>query len=417
MLRDVCDPVSFPRYFRRLQDSPFRQDIEDFASWLIETGYRSKIFQYVSRLDRTLRSMPEAAPHAVYTVAQLQLAFGRNDTSPGTVIAFRSTQRCFQRFLSSRGRLRPEATHRRFGLICDQYCQQLVELRGFTASTVHHHRTVVGDFLDRSVPTRRSLHALNAARIQHFLALRSKEITRQSLQHVVAVLRAFLRYCHDRGMIKSRLDEIDTQRTYRDELLPRALEWQAVQALLRSIDRDGRSGERDYTILHLMAHYGLRPSEIISLRLDSIDWRTSTLTVHQRKTRSGLVLPLSIKTVGTLRRYLRRARVSEDGRHTELFLSARCPVAPLMNTAIYGIFAKRAAASGIDITSYSAYSLRHAFAMRLLERGVGVKAIGDLLGHRNLESTCVYLRLDITALRQVALEIPRVVRSGDVHAH
>ena len=417
MLRDVCDPVCFPRYFRRFQDSPCRQDIEDFARWLIDTGYRSKIFGYLSRLDRTLRSMPDATPQATYTVAHLQSAFGRYDTSPGTVIAFRSTQRCFQRFLLSRGRLRVEPTRRRFGLICDQYCQQLIELRGFTPATVHHHRTVVGDFLDRSVPTRGSLHKLNAARVQHFLALRSKEISRQSLQHVVAVLRAFLRYCHDRGMIKSRLDEIDTPRTYRDELLPRALQWQAVQALLRSIDRDGKSGERDYTILHLMAHYGLRPSEIVSLRLDSIDWRTSTLTVHQRKTRSGLVLPLSVKTVKALRRYLRRARSIQAGQHAELFLSARCPIAPLMNTAICGIFAKRAAATGIDIASYSAYSLRHAFAMRLLERGVGVKAIGDVLGHRSLESTCIYLRLDINALRQVALEVPRFARSGGVRAY
>jgi integrase/recombinase XerD len=44
--------------------------------------------------------------------------------------------------------------------------------------------------------------------------------------------------------------------------------------------------------------------------------------------------------------------------------------------------------------------------MRLLRRGVGVKAIGDLLGHRSLESTCVYLRLDIDMLRTVALPVP-----------
>jgi site-specific recombinase XerD len=45
--------------------------------------------------------------------------------------------------------------------------------------------------------------------------------------------------------------------------------------------------------------------------------------------------------------------------------------------------------------------------MRLLQRGVGVKAIGDLLGHHTLESTCVYLRLDISSLRDVALPLPR----------
>jgi site-specific recombinase XerD len=48
--------------------------------------------------------------------------------------------------------------------------------------------------------------------------------------------------------------------------------------------------------------------------------------------------------------------------------------------------------------------------MRLLNRGVGIKAIGDLLGHRSLESTCVYLRLQTDALREVALPLPSVER-------
>jgi integrase/recombinase XerD len=55
--------------------------------------------------------------------------------------------------------------------------------------------------------------------------------------------------------------------------------------------------------------------------------------------------------------------------------------------------------------------------MRLLARGVGVKAIGDLLGHRSLESTCAYLRLDTEMLRRVALEVPSAARrSGERHA-
>ncbi|MGA7540633.1 MAG: tyrosine-type recombinase/integrase [Steroidobacteraceae bacterium] len=245
-------------------------------------------------------------------------------------------------------------------------------------------------------------------------------MTRQSLQHTVAALRAFLRWCHDLGELSQRLDAIDTPRTYRGELPPRALEWSAVQALLHSIDRGSQSGERDYAILHLMAHYGLRPSEIASLRLDSIDWMSATLRVEQRKTRSDLVLPLAPATVKALRRYLRRDRDrwQEVHEQTTLFLRERCPIGPLKNTGVYEIFAKRLKESGQDPTRYSAYSLRHAFAMRLLRCGVGIKAIGDVLGHRDLESTCVYLRLDIDALRDVALEVPTAknTNGGGRHA-
>src|SRR5690242_12140441 len=59
----------------------------------------------------------------------------------------------------------------------------------------------------------------------------------------------------------------------------------------------------------------------------------------------------------------------------------------------------------------SPYSLRHALAMRLLRRGVGVKAIGDLLGHHSLDSTCAYLRIDIDMLRTVALPVPTLPAS------
>jgi len=117
-------------------------------------------------------------------------------------------------------------------------------------------------------------------------------------------------------------------------------------------------------MLYLMAYYGLRPSEIAALNLDSIDWVAQTLQVEQRKTHSTLVLPMSRQALRVLKHYLRYGRSGS----------------------------------------------RHAFAMRLLERGVGIKAIGDLLGHRSLESTCVYLRLQVDALRDVALPLPEEVR-------
>jgi site-specific recombinase XerD len=197
---------------------------------------------------------------------------------------------------------------------------------------------------------------------------------------------------------------IDTVRVYRDELPPRALPWPLVEELLSSINRSGRSGWRDYALLHLMSHYGLRPSEVVSLRLGSIDWSCRTLRVEQCKTHSTLVLPLADQTVSILQRYMEGGRSHSP--HPQLFLRARCPAGALTRHAVSDIFKKRAAQSGLPIEGYCAYSLRHAFAMRLLQRGVGLKAIGDLLGHGHLGSTCQYLRLDIDMLRGVALPVP-----------
>lgn len=153
-----------------------------------------------------------------------------------------------------------------------------------------------------------------------------------------------------------------------------------------------------------MAYYGLRPSEIATLKLASIDWSARTLSVDQRKTRSTLVLPLADRTMNVLCRYLRHGRSASE--RPELFVRVRCPAGALQHYAVVSIFEKRARLSGLPLQGSSSYGLRHAFAMRLLHRGVGVKAIGDLLGHHSLESTCVYLRIDTAMLRAVALPVP-----------
>jgi site-specific recombinase XerD len=232
----------------------------------------------------------------------------------------------------------------------------------------------------------------------------AKRVARQSIDMTVSHLRAFFRFCQDRGEITQRLDHIDRACTYRGELPPRALKWDLVCRLLSSIDRAERTGCRDYTILYLLAHYGLRPSEAASLALDSIDWKGKTLRVEQSKNHSTLVLPLSDEALQVLKDYLDTARPTSP--RPELFLCAKAPVHALTNHAVARVYKVRAWQSGLPLIGSSVYALRHSFAMRLLERGVAVKTIGDLLGHHTLQSTCTYLRLQLEALREVALPLP-----------
>jgi site-specific recombinase XerD len=291
-------------------------------------------------------------------------------------------------------------------LLCSRYRQYLAEVRGLASQTLKHHGSTVADFLSHGVPPDRGLSGLSAADVEAYVQIKSKENKRQSLQHVVAHLRAFLRYCGDHGEAPAGRDVIDTPRVYRGELPPRALEWNCVRQLLASIHRRNPRDWRDYTILHLMAYYGLRPSEVASLRVTSIEWDARTLKVEQRKTRSTLVLPLADQTLRLLRRYLIAGRPHSD--LVELFLRVRSPIKAMLHYGIIDVFSYRAEKSGLPLKRASSYSLRHAFAMRLLRRGVGIKVIGDLLGHRSLEATCAYLRVDADMLRTVALPVPSI---------
>ena len=396
----------FPRSSRKYARSCFGSEVEEFSDWLQQAGYsRANIRGHLCRLFKVLTRSQGAEVNGARSRSFLHRAFGRYCTCVRLSQDFGGTEHAYLRFLDSRGRLAEEApSSDPVALLLRRYRRYLCEVRGFAASTVQQHGATISEFLGRTLRAGGDVATLTGLQVERYLAQKSKQITRQSMQHVVAHLRAFLRYARAAGLIREQLDAIDTPRTYRDELPPRALPWVLVSRLLASVDRSSKAGWRDYTILHLMAYYGLRASEIAELRVDAIDWKAKTCRVKQRKTQSDLVLPLSEQTLLLLQQYLRKGR--SDCPLPQLFLRVRRPTGGLRNYGVCEVFYKRAAQSGLPLQGFSSYSLRHSFAMRLLQRGVGVKAIGDLLGHRSLEATCVYLRLERSALRTVALPLP-----------
>jgi len=169
------------------------------------------------------------------------------------------------------------------GVVLQDY-RYLADVRGFSASTVEQHGLTLCQFLSRVRFADKDIATLTRSHVERYVALKSKQLTRQSLQNLVARLRGFLRYALAHGRIPKQLVTIDTPRTYRAELPPRALPWPLVLRLLSSVDRSDGSGWRDYTILHFMAYYGLRSSEVVSLTVNSIDWNAKTCLVEQRKT-------------------------------------------------------------------------------------------------------------------------------------
>ena len=86
---------------------------------------------------------------------------------------------------------------------------------------------------------------------------------------------------------------------------------------------------------------------------------------------------------------------------------------PLKATAVNYAFESWYKRSSCTFPATCVHCLRHSYALHLLRQGISLKTIGDLLGHRSAESTCVYLRLDIEDLRQVALELPRQAQASN----
>ena len=397
MLNDI-----FPRDHSRYELSRFGAELDAFAAWLVKQGHlRNPLRLHLFRARRVLEQSDRFVSGSMFREPDLREAFVVEGPEAYLYVC---TGRIFVRFLDASNRLVREVPVDALSVLRHRYLEYLSGVRGLSAHSVQHHDSTVTDFLSRGLHPERGLAGLSAGDVESYIRMKSEKNKRQSLQHVVAHIRAFLRYCGDHGEAPAGLRVIDMPRVYRGELPPRALNWLLVRRLLASIRRRDPRGRRDYAILHLMAFYGLRPSEVAALRVDSIDWEAGTLNVQQSKTRSVLILPLAERTLRILRRYLTNARPASE--LPQLFLRVRSPIVALKHYGVIEVFNYRVTRSNLPINGASSYSLRHAFAMRLLRRGVGIKTIGDLLGHRSLEATSVYLRIDVDMLRTVALPVP-----------
>ncbi len=390
----------FVRLHARYTRSPYVEDLDGFARWLSEHEYPARHAQrLVCWTKRTLEASGRP-PGCHWTLAELERAFRRRRPRRSYQAA-----RCrFGDFLQSTGRLRSVRDTSPHASLLAGYQQHLAEVRGLRPTTITQHLAEVGALLRHALPDGQPLKQLTAKRIEQHIERRARQLSRAALQSSVGCLRGFLRYGFERQLIPTPLDGLERPVCYRNEQPPRALDWSLIQRFLGSIDRTDPLGWRDFMILHLMAHYGIRTGEVTRLTVDSIDWSGRSLLVDQFKTYSQLLLPLADETLALLRRYLREGR--RPTRRRELFLCAQSPARPLHNSAVGALFKRWARRSGLPLAQASAYALRHSFAMRLFARGIGIKTIGDLMGHHSLVSTAVYLRLQSDLLREVALPVP-----------
>jgi len=401
----------FPKTFKQYSSLPLLGSIaDDFSKRLLQQGYQEgsvcNQLRTIIRIDKSLR---QCGVKRLEEITRESLhAFLPAKSQDDRLLA--GTIRALERFLYEKRLLSSpkDDPPSRTGMLLLLYTAYLKEVRALADSTISHHRFTTSQFLDHlnyeSNPY--SLSTLNSVNVEKFVRTSGVKYSRGTLQHIVANVRGFLRFLSTKGIIAHGLDtQIDTSRVYRLEQLPHSLPWDKVCALLSSIDQTTSMGLRDYTMLFLIATYGLRTCEIVTLTLDDIHWREGWIQIPQRKTDSCLALPLTDEAGTVLLKYLKHGRPSLPYR--ELFLRVRAPAGRLKPAAVTEVFQGCVRRSGIDIKFQGPHCIRHSFAVHLLRQGTSLKVIGDLLGHRSAESTCVYLRLATDDLRDVALPLPQ----------
>jgi integrase/recombinase XerD len=399
----------FPKAHPKFLSLPLLGPIADgFDDWLAANGYtrdsRGYSIRMLKHVDADLRR------RHVKEVGSLTPLILHDcwRTLIKTYPSFAGTVRTLERYLAATNLIasaRPETASSAASILLEEYANYLHEVRGLASDTIARRRHTAQWFLRHLDEEGITLKTIHRCHLESYITRTGKRLCRRSLQHEVSALRVFLRFLAMDKRVPAGLDsQIDTPRLYRFEQLPRALPWETVSALLRSIDRTSAMGLRDYAMFLLIATYGLRISEVVAITVDNIHWRQSRLRIHQSKTSSPLELPLTNEVSTALVKHLKRTPPSPPYRR--IFLRMRAPIGILKRTAVADTFQAVVQKSGLRIPFQGPHCMRHSLATHLLKNGTPLKTIGDILGHRSAASTSAYLRLATGDLREVSLPVP-----------
>ena len=241
---------------------------------------------------------------------------------------------------------------------------------------------------------------LSRDRVQHQNSENSnKGLNAASRARKLATIRSFFNYiCNKRHLLEDNpCKDVDTPKQMKS--LPRYLTLNESLSLLDAVD--GPHRERDYCILTLFLNCGLRISELIGLDVTDIHDDALRILGKGNKVR---VVYLNQASKDALARYMAVRRPITGRDKNALFLSAQNQ--RISRSTVHALVKKHLSAAGLDSEKYSSHKLRHTAATLMLQNGVDVKAVQEVLGHEHLNTTEIYTHIDNEALRVAAKANP-----------
>ena len=241
---------------------------------------------------------------------------------------------------------------------------------------------------------------LSRDRIQHQNSPNSEYgLNAASRARKIATIRSFYNYLTNKMHLLRENPVKDMDSPKLKKTLPKYLTLDESIQLLNAVD--GKNQERDYCILTLFLNCGLRISELVGLNLSDIQDDALRVLGKGNKVR---IIYLNDACKDALDRWLAVRRPITGKDQNALFLSSRNE--RISRSMVHAMVKKRLGEAGIDSTQYSSHKLRHTAATLMLQNGVDVRAVQEVLGHDHLNTTEIYTHIDNESLRVAAKANP-----------
>ena len=407
-----------PAVLPGLRDSFYWESLEELTSYLQDRGHT----------DRMMREYLRVAIHFVYWVESQRIAHPMDEEE--TVRRFRMDHLASCRCpVPSADRVRVRAGLKHLmhvfrvdghvistmkckgpvDIVIEQFENHLMTVCGASASTCRQYTRFARQFLKATYGhSPINLAEVTVNDVERFVTQKAENAATETAKAIATSVRSFLRYMAFRGHCDHRLAEgVPTIPHWRLTSLPKNLDEGQVRRLLEAFDLSTDIGRRDHAIVLCLIRLGLRANETARLSLDEIDWRKGLLRIHHGKGQRVNVLPLGADIGREIAHYIRYDRPPTQRRN--VFLQHRPPIGEgLKSSTVTAIVRRALKRSGIVTPFRGSHVLRHTAATRMIQAGVTIKEVADILGHRSISTTGIYAKVDLPALSAVAMPWPGV---------
>jgi integrase/recombinase XerD len=376
-----------------------KQAVDDYLLWMISGGYA----------DATIKNYEQILNHFVDFIACQKIGWDQIFSSANLHGFDQSTKtqlaavRGLCRYLVKQKTILAPVEKEKYPLptVYEQYLNYYKTTRQAGNRRLKSIERILSVFHDYLEKEKIKLAMLTIEQIDAFFADFNRNFTAATCQVYRSIVRGFLSYLfHQRQILKRDLAPLVVgAHMFAQAKPPTFLRADELKKLFDNINLSSQSGLRTYAMLQLAYTLGLRPIEICQITLDNISFRKAELNINWRKCHNPLKLPVAEVTIKAIAAYIIGARPQSDLR--TMFLSLMPPYGPIIPTTVTHHF--KVHMQKVNPAA-SLYWLRHTYAQNLLQAGVSLFEIKELLGHDSIEATRKYLLIHIKLMREVLFD-------------
>jgi site-specific recombinase XerD len=376
-----------------------KQALDDYILWMISSGYA----------DKTIENYQQVLEDFVHFVADHKIHWDNGFSSENLEQFHQITKRQLTavrglcRYLVRQKRIKSPIEKQKHLLadVYEAYLHYYATARQVNNRRIKSIRRVLVALQDYLENKKIKLTVLTIEHLDAFFAEFNCGFSPATCKVYRSIIRGFLSYLyHQRQILKRHLAPLVVGAPmFAKAKPPTFLRSNELKSMFDSIDLCSQSGLRTYAMLQLAYTLGLRPIEICQITLDNISFRKAELNIDWRKCHNPLKLPVAEVTIKAIAAYIIGARPQTALR--TMFLSFSPPHGPITPTTVHYYF--KTAMQNINPAA-SVYWLRHTYAQNLLQAGVSLFEIKELLGHDSIESTRKYLLIHIELMRKVLFD-------------